>query len=141
MNSGEEVPGELVVSRGNAAEVFEPAEAAFDDIAPSVSLLVEAMDSDSIGFVGNDRRGAAVDDLRPQVVAIVTFVGKQSTHIRRKCQDIGSCSDVGVLARRQMKNDWPAERIAQRVDFGRAPAARAADRLVAFPPFPPEAQR
>ena len=141
MNSGEEVPGELIVSRGNSSEILEPAEAAFNDIAASVSLFVEAMNSDAIGFVRNDRLGAAVDDLRPQVVAVVTFVGKQSAHVGRKRQDIGSRGDVGILARRQMKNDRPAERVAQRVDFGRTPAARAADRLTAFPPFPPEAQR
>ena len=31
--------------------------------------------------------------------------------------------------------------IGQRVDFGRAPAARAADRLAIGPPFPPPAER
>lgn len=141
MDSGEKIAGEFVVASGDPAEILKPAEAALDDVASSISLLVEAMEPDAIGFVGNDGLGATLNDLRPQIVAVVTFVGKQSAHVRCKCQDIGSCGDVGVLARRQMKNDRPAVRIAQRVNFGRAPAARAADRLIAFPPFPPEAQR
>src|SRR5579863_952678 len=141
VNSGEEVSGEFVISGGDPTEILEPAEAAFDDIAPSISLLVETMDSDAIGFVGNDGLCATLDDLRSQVVAVVTFVGEQSAHVRRERQDIGSSSDIGILAGCQMKDDRPAERITQRMDFGRASAARATDRLVAFPPFPPEAQR
>ena len=47
MNSGQEIPGELVVSGGDAPEVFEPAEAAFDDISAFVGALVEAMDDDT----------------------------------------------------------------------------------------------
>ena len=31
--------------------------------------------------------------------------------------------------------------VGQRVDFRRAPAARAADRLILLPPFPPAAER
>lgn len=141
MNSSEEVPGELVVASGNSAEILEPAEAALDDVAPSVGPFVETMDPDAIGFVGNDGLGAAFGDLRAQVVAIVALVGKQSTHVGCECQNIGRGGDVGILAGRQMKNDRPATRIAQGVDFGRAPAAGTADRLMAFPPFPPEAQR
>ena len=99
------------------------------------------MDSDAIGLVGNDGLGAAFDDLRAQVVAVVSFVCEQSAHVRRERQNIGSGGDIGVLSRCQMKNDRPAERVAQRMDFGCASAARATDRLIAFPPFPPEAQR
>jgi hypothetical protein len=42
MNSGQEIPGELVVSGGDATEVLEPAEAAFDDISAFVGALVES---------------------------------------------------------------------------------------------------
>ena len=49
--------------------------------------------------------------------------------------------NVGILPRGQVKDDRPAERIAQPMDLGRAPAARAADGLILLPPFPPEAQR
>jgi hypothetical protein len=59
MSSGQEIAGELVVSGGDAAEVLKPAEAALDYISASVSRLVEAMDHDAVGFVGDYRLGAA----------------------------------------------------------------------------------
>jgi len=99
------------------------------------------MDKDTIGLVGDDRRCAAVDDLRPQFVAVVAFVGNESTHGWCERQQVGRGGDVGVLTRGEMKNDGPAKRIAQAVDFARAPAPRAADGLILLPPFPPEAQR
>lgn len=141
MDCGEEVGGELVVARGNAPEILEAAEAPFDDVTATIGLFVEAMDTDSIGFVRDYGFGAALGDLRTQVIAIVAFVGKQSAHIRCERQNVGRSSNVSILARRQMKNDRPAKRIAQPMDFGRAPTTGAADRLIAFPPFPPEAQR
>lgn len=141
VDCGEEVGGELVVARSNSSEILKAAEAPFDDVAPAVGPFVEAMDTNSIGFVGDYGFGAAFGDLHPQVVAIVAFVGKQSAHVRRERQNLGRSSNVGILARCQMKNDRPAKRIAQPMDFGRTPTTGAADRLIAFPPFPPEAQR
>jgi hypothetical protein len=141
VNSGEEISREFVVAGGNASEILEPAKAAFDDIAPAVGLFVKAMDTDSIGFVGDYWLGAAFDDLRAQVVAVISFVGEQGAHVWRERQNVGRSSNVGILTRRQMKDHRPAKWVAQRMDFGRASAAGATDRLVAFPPFPPEAQR
>jgi len=48
---------------------------------------------------------------------------------------------IGHLAAGQQKGDRTTVYVAQRVDFCRPPTARAADRLIVFPPFPPEAQR
>lgn len=141
MNGCQEVSRELVVSGGDAAKVLEAAEAAFDDVSALVGALAEGMDDNSIGFVGDHWRCAALDDLGTQPVAVVAFVGEKLRHEGRERQDIGRRSNVGILAGRQVKDDWPAERIAQPVDLGRAPAARAADGLILLPPFPPEAQR
>ena len=141
MNCGKEISGELVIARGDPAKVLEPAKAAFDDVAPSISSFVEAMHPDAIGFVGDDGYGAALGNLRPEVIAVIAFVGNHSAHVWRQCQNVRSGGDVGVLAWRQMKRYRPATRIARRVDFGRASAARTTDCLIAFPPFPPEAQR
>jgi len=141
MNSGQEIPGELVVSGGDATEVLEPAEAAFDDISAFVGAFVEAMDDDAVGFVGDDGLGAATYDFAAKVVAVIPFVGEERAHGRRERQNIGRRRDIGILARGQMQNDRPAERIAQRMDFCRAAASRAADCLIVLPPFPPEAHR
>jgi hypothetical protein len=48
---------------------------------------------------------------------------------------------VGHLTASQEERDRAAELVGERVDFRGAPAARAADCLGEFPPFPPEAQR
>jgi len=141
MNSGQEIPGELVVSGGYAPEVLEPAEAALDDVSAFVGALVEAMDDDTVRFVGDDGLGAATSNFAAKVVAVIPFVGEERAHGRRERQNIGRRRNIGVLAGGQMQDDRSAERIAQRMDFCRAASARAADGLVVLPPFPPEAHR
>ncbi|MHC2673120.1 hypothetical protein ACVI1J_006358 [Bradyrhizobium diazoefficiens] len=141
MNSGQEITGELVISRGDAPEVLEPAKAAFDDISSFVGAFVEAMDDDTVRFIGDYGLGATTNDFAAKLVAIIPFVGEEHAHGWRERQDIGSRSDIGILAWSQMQDDRPAERIAQRMDFCRAASARAADCLIVLPPFPPEAHR
>ena len=141
MNSGQEIPGELVVSGGYAPEVLEPAEAALDDVSAFVGALVEAMDDDTVRFVGDDGLGAATSNFAAKVVAVIPFVGEERAHGRRERQNVGRRRDIGILAWGQMQDDRPAERIAQRMDFCRAASARAADGLAVLPPFPPEAHR
>ena len=141
MNSGQEIPSELVISCGDAAEVLEPAKAAFDDISAFVGAFVEAMDDDTVGFIGNDGRGAVTSDFGAKVVTVVPLVCEKRAHGWCERQNIGRRRDISILAWGQMQDDRPAERIAQRMDFCRAASARAADCLVVLPPFPPEAHR
>nr|WP_237718411.1 hypothetical protein [Rhodovulum sp. PH10] len=49
--------------------------------------------------------------------------------------------DVVDVAGREQQNERPTAVIGQGVDFRRPPAARAADRLLEGPPFPPAAER
>ena len=141
MNSSQEIPGELIVSGSDAPEVLEPAKAALDDISAFVSALVEAMDDNAVGFVGDDRLGAATYDLAAKVVAVIPFVGEERAHGRRERQNIWRRRNIGIVAWGQVQDDRPAERIAQRMDFCRAASTRAADCLIVLPPFPPEAHR
>ena len=126
---------------GDAAEVLEPAETALDDVLAFVGALVEAMDDDAVRFVGDDGLGAATYDFAPKVVAVIPIVGEEFAHGRRERQNIWRRRDIGILARGQMQDDRPAERIAQRMDFCRAASTRPADCLIVLPPFPPEAHR
>jgi hypothetical protein len=141
MNSGQEIPGELVVSGGYPPEVLKPAKAALDDISAFVGPFVETVDDDTVGFIGDYGLCAAANDFGAKVVTVVAFVGEERAHRRRERQNIRRRSDVGILAWGQMKDDRPAERIAQRMDFCRPASARTADRLIVLPPFPPEAHR
>ena len=141
MNSGQEIPGELIVSGGYAPEILEPAEAALDDISAFVGTFAEGMGDDTVGFVGDDGLSATTYDFAAKLVAVIPFIGQERAHGRRERQNIWRRRDVGVLARGQMQDDRPAERIAQRMYFRRAASTRPADRLIMLPPFPPEAQR
>jgi hypothetical protein len=141
MNSGQEVPCELVISCGDAAEVLEAAKAAFDDISAFVGALVEAVDDDTVGFIGNDGLGAVTSNFGAKVVTVVPFVCEKRAHGWCERQNIGRGSDVGILAWGQMQDDRSTERIAQRMDFCRTASPRAADCLIVLPPFPPEAHR
>ncbi|MGY4327565.1 hypothetical protein ACVWWG_001982 [Bradyrhizobium sp. LB7.2] len=132
MNSGQEIPGELVVSGGDAAEVFEPAKAALDDISTFVGAFVEAMNDDAVGFVGDDGLGAATNNFAAKVVAVILFVSEERTHGWRERQDIGRRRDIGILAWRQMQDDRPAQRIAQRWTFVVRPPR---ERPIACAPF------
>ena len=141
MDGCEEISGEFVVASGYAPEILEPAEATLDDVSAFVGAFVEMMQGDAVGFVGNDGACATLDDQGAESIAIIAFVGKKCAHRRRERQDIGRGGDVGVLAGREMQGVWPTERIAQSMDFRGASAARAANCLRAFPPFPPLAER
>ena len=141
MNSSQEIPGELIISGSDVPEVLEPAKAALDDISAFVGAFVEAMDDDTVGFIGDDRLGAATNDFAAKIVAVIPFVSEERAHGRSERQNVGRRRDIGILAWGQMQDDRPAERIAQRMDFCGAASARAADCLIVLPPFPPEAHR
>ena len=141
MNSGQEIPSELVISCGDAAEVLQPAKAAFDDISAFVGAFVETMDDNTVGFIGNDGLGAVSSDFGAKVVTVVPFVCEKRAHGWCERQNIGRSSDVGILTWGQMQDDRPAEWVAQRMDFCRTASPRAADCLIVLPPFPPEAHR
>ena len=141
MDGCEKVSGELIVSGGDPSEILEPAKASLDDVSAFVGALVEAVERDSIGFVGNDWFGANFDDLRAKAVAVISFISEERVHSWRESQNSRSGGNIGVLTWRQKKRDGSAKRIAQRMDFGCTSAARTTDRLTALPPFPPEAQR
>jgi xanthine dehydrogenase iron-sulfur cluster and FAD-binding subunit A len=112
MNSGQEIPGEFVVSRGDAPEVLQSAKAAFDDISAFVGAFVEAVDDDTVRFIGDYGLGAATNDFAAKVVAVIPFVGEERAHGWCERQHIGRRRDIGILAWSQVQNDRPAERIA-----------------------------
>ena len=141
MDGGEEISGEFVVSGCNASEVLKAAEAALDDVTTFVGPLVEAVPMDAVGLVGNNGLCAALDNFGAEFVAIVALIGEQPAHSRGQGENVRRCRDIGILTGREMESMWSAERIAQRMDFGRAAPTRSADRLRAFPPFPPLAER
>ena len=141
MDGCQEVPGKFVVTSCDPPEVLEAAEATFDDIAPFIGALAEAVEGYPVGFVWNDRLRATIDDFGAKAIAVIAFVANEGRHGRREFQKSRRCSNICVLTWSEMKCVRFAIGVAQRVNFRGPPAARAADRLFMLPPFPPLAER
>ena len=72
---------------------------------------------------------------------VVTLVRVQDLARRKPRQKFRARSAIGDLAACECERERTAFCVRQRMDFGRPSAARATDRLVFLPPFPPEAER
>lgn len=127
MNERQKRLGEFVVSRGDAPEMLETGEEAFDQISIAIEMPVEGARRKPIGSGRNHRFGASRFDPGHEVIGVVPLVG----HDRLTGQILDQCRgvvDIGDLSGRE---NHP-QRIAQRVDgymqFGQ-PAARTADLL------------
>ena len=131
----------IVVTRGDTSPVFEPAEHAFDQIAPLVGLGIERMDMLAGRVVGDNRSGSALDQEQPQPIAVIGGIGgAQRCSWQRFEQRLGD-RRVAALSGAHLERDGTAATIDNSMDFCRSPAARAADRLDLGPPFPPAAER
>ena len=133
--------GQAIVSGSDAAEVLEAAEHALDGVAVAVEMGREAALPAPVGLGRDVGRSADGFDLAAYRVAAIALVGVQYFGRGEVIEQGVGGNAVGHLATGQQERDRAAEAVGQRVDFGGASAARAADRLIAFPPFPPEAQR
>ena len=132
LDAGEEISGELVVTRGYAAEVLELVEEALDEVALAIEREIAGAEALAVGL-GRDHRGdaplgQAVDEpiaskaLSPIKAAVSAASVSVSAHA------------IMRLARREHQFDGIAQGIDERVDFGGQSAARAADGLL-FAPF------
>lgn len=138
-DGGEEVPCELVVAHGDAAELLELVEEALDQVALSVDLVVDhasqadiALRGDVGGCAGGLDRG---DDRAGEVAAIGDHVVGQ-----RHAFDQGRKGRlVGGLARREQQTDRQAVAIHDGVDLGAQSATRTTDGVIRAPFLPPAA--
>ena len=80
-------------------------------------------------------------DLPPDGIGVIAFVAVHQIGRGRLVKQCIGRDAIGHMAPGQQEGDGAALRVGQGVNFGGAPTARPADRLVPLPPFPPEAQR
>ena len=132
---------EAIVSGCDPTEVLEPAEHPFDGVAVPVEVRREAVLPDPVGFGRDVRRGAFFLDFPAHGIGVIALVGMNQIGLRYLIEQGVGGDAIGNLAAGQQERDGAAVLVGQGMDFGRASAARAADRLAALPPFPPEAQR
>ena len=75
------------------------------------------------------------------MIDVIGLVADQAGARRGGGDERRRALDVGDLAAGQEDGVRPPLAVDERVDLGRAPAARATDGLVVLPPFAPEAER
>jgi hypothetical protein len=110
-------------------------------VALLVGLSIEAEGLLAIGFVGNDGFGAALAQPVAQIGAVVSSIAEKLLG-RPGAADQAFCRGaIMCLAAGQKDGKKTAFSICNCVDFRVAPAARAANCLLMFPLFAPEAER
>jgi hypothetical protein len=138
---GFEVCRELVVSGCDAAPVFQPAEHLFDRVAQPVGLAIKGVGSLTGWVVRDDGAGTARDQEEAECVAVVGGVSGAQAGWWERFDENPRDRRVAALARGYAQREGTAAAIDNSMDFCRSPAARAADRRVVGPPFPPAAER
>ena len=90
---------------------------------------------------GDDGLDPSFAEPAPQSIRIVCLVGDQAAGWSHDFQHGLGHGDIGDVARRQGDGDDAAASIGQTMDFRCSAAARDADRVRPYPPFPPAAER
>lgn len=108
MNERQERRSELVVSGGNASELLEPAEKAFDQIAIPVAMSVERAKFSAIGAQRDHRLSALRFDGRHKGVGFVTLVGDDITSRLVLDQRNGLAMSAICPADRMMRSGLPS---------------------------------
>ena len=121
---------QFVVSSGDAPEVFDASEEAFDPIAVFVELAIEGSLNPPIGTRWDNGLRTRRFDFCNEVIGIVAFVGDDGL-CRQVLDGFGRTVDVGNLTRRENDPQWFAQGIDHHMQFGRQSAPRATDFLTA----------
>lgn len=135
MNEGQEVDCFAVVACGDASEVLEFIEAAFDPVSQSVDIAVVVVRLLSQGMWRNDRDCTDGSDGLAQSFGVIGPVAENMAGALAVQQFSGFC-DVVRLAWRKRKTQWPSQTIGKHVYFGRQSASGAPQSLILVPPFP-----
>ena len=130
-----EVSGEPVVACGDPAEVFEPAEHSLDRVLVPIQVRREAILPDPVGLRRDIRCGSRGFYFPAHGIGVVAFVPMHQFGRGDLIEQRVRRHAIGNLSAGQQERNGAAVLVGQGVDFGRASAARAADRLAALPPL------
>lgn len=108
---------------------------------PFVGSPVEAEGLLAVGFVWNDRRCSTLVEPLAQFGAVISLVAKQLLGRSGALNKPLGWWAIMHLPAGQQEGKKTAFSIRDCVDFRVAPATRAANRLLMFPLFAPEAER
>ena len=131
-DEGFEVGFEFFVAGGEAAEVFESGEAAFDAIALSIEFFIMDALLLSVGF-GRDHRDRSHGlDVVEDDLAVVALVGQYPDGLACS-EQIDGLGAVVDLAASDEEVDRQTEFVGQQVDLGRQTSSGAPQSLVRAP--------
>ena len=122
---------QFFIARCDAAEVFNAAEVAFNEIAVLILMPVIGCWRGAVGARRNDRFRATLGDVLAQLVSVKGFIGEHRIGID-VLQQRSSLRNVMCLPLGQDESGKVAQALDQRLDLGVQSAPRAPDRLRAF---------
>ncbi len=123
---------------GDASELLELGEAAFDEVALGVEVLVDPVFAGSGGIVRDDCYGPLFGNRFSQAVAVVGGIGQHDFCRQALDQGIG-LRRVALLAGGEREADRASKPAHGHVDLGAQATTRAAKGLIFSPLFAPEA--
>lgn len=141
MDCGEVGCCQAVVARCDTAEVFQPAEHAFDRIAASVEHGTEAGLPAAVCLRRDIRHGTACLDRTAEAISIEGTIGDHQGTFGNGLDQRFAAAEVGRVAAGEEEGDRLAALVGRRMDLGGAATAGAPDRLRVLPPLAPEALR
>jgi len=136
MDGGGETLICFVVTCRDPPELLEPLEAVLDEMSPFVHLDVVRNGGFAIRFRGYDGNRTAFVQSGAQLVVVEGFLGDKRRQVDILDQRL-SADAVMALTGQEHKASEITERIDERHNLGRQPAARVADGLIVSPPFAP----
>ena len=129
MDGGGEALIGFVVRCRDAPELLEPLEAVLDEMSPFVHLGVVRNGGFAVRLGRYDGNRTALVQLGAQLIIVEGFVGDKRLQVDILDQRLGTDA-VMALARQEHEASKIAERIDERHNLGRQPAARVADGLI-----------
>ena len=132
MQTREEISRGFFVAGGDAAELFDKVEEAFDEVAFGVERKVAIARDLAIRFWRDDRLDGAHFEARNETVGVIGFIGEEGFRLHLGGERF-SLVDVVDLPACEAKRQRVAQGVDDHVDFGGQTAARAAYGLVEAP--------
>lgn len=112
-----EVCQQLVIARGDTAEVFEFVEEPFDEIAFLVEIAIIGVRSAPVGSWRDDGDGTGIEDGVVEMLGVVGAVGNDGV-AGKPLDQVGRVQDFAAMARACLQADRIAESIGGGMDLG-----------------------
>lgn len=132
VEAGEEVPGGLLVTGGDAAKMLDGIEEPLDEIAFAVEREVAGTFDFAVRFRRDDRLDGAPFEAGDEAVGVITFVAEKGSGLDLGSQCFG-LRDIVDLASGETEHERISQGVDDGMDFRRQAAARAAYGLVLAP--------